>query len=565
VRLWLEELETRAMLSAAAASPAVLQPNSTIAPLATAGLVSYTPQQIAAAYGINQAVLPNGQQATGAGETIAIVDAYHDPNIQSDLAAFDKKFNLAAPQSFTQVQMNGVTQVDPNWSSETALDVEWAHAVAPQANILLVEAPSANLNDLTSAVRYAANQPGVVAVSMSWGSNEFAQETASDATFTTPTGHNGVTFVASSGDNGAWFGPEWPAVSPNVLAVGGTSLRLTSTGAYSSEKGWAGSGGGYSSFENEPTYQQGVQSSGARTAPDVAYDANPNTGFQVYDSVGLKAGQSGWWTAGGTSAGAPQWAAIIALADQARAANGLGSLASGQAAIYNLPAADFHGITSGGNGYQAHAGYDLVTGRGSPNVAKIVTDLSASTPAAATTTPTVSSSGSTTPTNTGGGTARRHDDGPTSDPVASLPSTPVTGNPIRSLTPLIGLLNQATRPTTASDSQDDSITMLALRSGATSAAAFGSSSSSLLDAFSSGAPSSALGVSYRTTADQPWSPPALSIHGASVGNDGAIDDDVPVMPGAQDDAPPAAKEENPDGSGGVGADSSRDDGDLPLD
>jgi hypothetical protein len=533
------------MLSASAVAPAsgVVQPDSTIAPLATTGLVVYTPQQIAAAYGINQAVLPNGQQATGAGQTIAIVDAYHDPNIQADLAAFNQKFNLA-PASLTQVQMNGVTQVDPNWSAETALDVEWAHAVAPQANILLVEASSTSLADMTSAVKYAASQPGVSAVSMSWGSSEFAQETANDAVFTTPANHNGVTFVASSGDNGAWFGPTWPAVSPNVLAVGGTTLRLTSSGTIASEKGWGGSGGGYSAFENEPTYQQGVQSSGARTSPDVAYNANPNTGYQVYDSVGVKPGQSGWWAVGGTSAGAPQWAGIVALADQARAANHLGSLANGQAAIYNLPGSDFHDVTTGFNGYSAHTGYNLVTGLGSPNVAKVVADLSGSAPAAASTPAPTTNTGTTTPPNTGGGgTARRHDDTSTSGNPggpASAPVAPVTGDvaPIH-LSPLLGLLFEAAgRPTITAGTvaSDDTTTLLLLQTGTTSAAGFGSPTVSFVDTSAAGLAVNTLGVPYRTT-DQPWSQTTLSIHGAPVGVDGVIDDTMAMPPDQNPDAP----------------------------
>jgi subtilase family serine protease len=359
-------------------------PGLTATPLSTSGgYTYYSPQEIRTAYGINQALLPNGQQATGAGQTIAIIDAYHDPNIQSDLATFDAAYGLQAPSSFRQVQMGGVTQVNTGWAGETALDVEWAHAVAPQANLLLVEAPSADYSDLLAAVRWAASQSGVVAVSMSWGGSEFYNETAYDGTFATPAGHvsgsalpGGVTFVASSGDQGAWYGPEWPAVSPNVLAVGGTSLNLTSQSTYASESAWSSSGGGYSRYEAEPSFQRSAQGTSRRTSPDVAYDANPYTGMVVFNSVGLQSGQTGWWISGGTSAGAPQWAGIVALADQARAAYGLGSLANGQVAVYNLPGSDFHDVTSGSNGYSAVTGYDLATGRGSPIVSRVVSDLS---------------------------------------------------------------------------------------------------------------------------------------------------------------------------------------------
>jgi subtilase family serine protease len=390
VRPHLEELESRNLLSAAAAvnpaanvSTLTASPDVTAAPLSSSGgYVYYSPAEIQSAYGINQAVLPNGQQATGAGQTIAIVDAYHDPNIQADLAAFDAAYGLPAPPNFGQAQLGGVTQVNTGWSSETALDVEWAHAVAPQASILLVEAPSANYSDLLSAVSWAAAQPGVVAVSMSWGGSEFYNETAYDGTFTTPAGHSGVTFVASSGDSGAWYGPQWPAVSPDVLAVGGTSLYLNAQSTYSSESAWSGSGGGYSRYEGEPSFQQSVQRTGRRTSPDVSYDANPSTGFVVRNTVGLTAGETGWWISGGTSAGAPQWAGIIALADQARGVNGLGSLSNGQAAAYGLSGSDFHDVTGGSNGYSAVTGYDLATGRGTPIVNLIVSDLaSAASPA----------------------------------------------------------------------------------------------------------------------------------------------------------------------------------------
>ena len=162
---------------------------------------------------------------TGAGQTIAIVDAYDDPTIATDLQTFDAQFGLPNP-TFTKVNQTGGTQyppTDPNWVIEIALDVEWAHAMAPGANILLVEANSDQLSDLLTAVNYASSQPGVSVVSMSWGCSEFAQETQLDSYFTTPAGHQGVTFVAATGDNAA--PASWPATSPNVVAVGGTSLK----------------------------------------------------------------------------------------------------------------------------------------------------------------------------------------------------------------------------------------------------------------------------------------------------------------------------------------------------
>jgi subtilase family serine protease len=366
----LEQLEPREFLSA---SPTGL-----------------SPQQVSHGYGFDKiAYNVSGQtiNADGAGQTIAIVDAYDDPTIVNDLKVFDQTFHLSDTNAtgqfvLTKVKMTSNVKADAGWSQEIALDVEWAHALAPKANILLVEAGSASISGLMSAVDYARKQPGVVAVSMSWGSSEFYNETSYDQYFTTPSGHvggsgiaGGVTFVTASGDSGA--GAEWPAVSPNVVAVGGTTLKLNSAGNYFSETGWSLSGGGYSRYETNQT-----------SSPDVAFNADPNTGFSVYDSTPAS-GMVGWQTVGGTSAGAPAWAALVALADQGRTLNGQGSLDSSTAlkAIYAAPASNFHDIVSGSNGYySAGAGYDLVTGRGSPVADLLASDLATYVPSAATTT-----------------------------------------------------------------------------------------------------------------------------------------------------------------------------------
>jgi hypothetical protein len=332
-----------------------------------------TPAQVRQAYGFNQL------SYTGSGQTIAIVDAYDDPNIASDLHHFDAQFGLPDP-SFTKMTPEGQPAVDTGWAGEIALDVEWAHAIAPGANIVLVEAKSASLSDLLGAVQYAATQTGASVVSMSWGASEFAGEAAYDSVFNQP----GVTFVASAGDNGAWYGADWPASSPNVLAVGGTTLSVSSTGSYLGETAWTsyspwqyGGGGGYSSYESEPAYQSGVQSSGARTTPDVAYDASPSTGFYVYDST-----NGGWFAVGGTSAGAPQWAALVTLADQGRASLGQAPLTGSSQtlpALYALAQSSYgtyyHDVTRGSNGYSARPGYDLVTGLGSPKANALVPAL----------------------------------------------------------------------------------------------------------------------------------------------------------------------------------------------
>jgi subtilase family serine protease len=383
--LRLEELESRTLLSATgfphephwhhhihvpeAASSATAHPNVTVQPDAVPGNpLPFTPSQIQQAYGTS-AVLRGG--TTGSGQTIAIVDAYRDPNISGDLWAFDSTFGLPAAH-LSIATPNGVPAANSAWSVEIALDVEWAHVIAPGANILLVEAPSDNLSDLLAAVRYAAAQPGVSVVSMSWGANEFSGENNYDSYFTTPSGHPPVTFVAASGDNGSNGGTQWPAASPNVLTVGGTSLTLTNANAWSSESAWNGGGGGYSNDEGRPAFQSRAQFSSRRTTPDVAYNANPNTGYYVYDSYG----EPGWLEVGGTSAGVPQWAGIVALADQWRGAR----LSTAQVlttlySVYNTSAygSYFHDITSGTNGYYwAHSGYDTTTGLGTPEVNAIV-------------------------------------------------------------------------------------------------------------------------------------------------------------------------------------------------
>ncbi len=365
---FLEALEPRYALSAAsgAAVHSDLMRFSATGAATPSGL---SPSQVQAAYGFNN-VKFGAVTGDGSGETIAIVDAYNDPTILSDLAKFDQQFGLPAPPSMKVVNQNGGASLptsDRGWSGEIALDVEWAHAMAPGANILLVEASSAYDSDLDAALDYARNAPGVVVVSNSWGGGEYSTESSEDVHFTTPTGHAGVTFTVAAGDDGT--GAEYPSSSPNVLSVGGTTLRL-SNGAWSSESVWSGGGGGQSLYERLPSYQSGLGLS-RRGTPDVAYDANPSSGFAVLDTYG----DSGWVVFGGTSAGAPQWAALIAIADQGRALAGKGSLSNAQAALYSIPRSDFHDITSGSNGLLAAVGYDTSSGLGSPIANLVIADL----------------------------------------------------------------------------------------------------------------------------------------------------------------------------------------------
>lgn len=332
----------------------------------------YNPAQIRHAYGFDQ--IP----ADGSGQKIAIVDAYGNGSIQSDLDTFCTQFGLPR----TQVQIIGPNgSTDKGWALETALDVEWAHAIAPNATIILSVARSSSDADLIAAVD-AAVQAGANVVSMSWGGTEWANESAYDSHFNVP----GVTFVASSGDSGelnALPEVEWPAVSPYVVSVGGTSLRLDANNNRSSETAWSSGGGGLSSYYGTPIWQIGWNTwAQKRGVPDVSYDADPNTGVLVYDSV-----NGGLFVVGGTSAGAPQWAALIALANQSRA-TGL----SGNADIYRVagtaPTLDpthFFDISSGQNGTDPDdisvTGYDLVTGLGSPVATGLVPALAALAPA----------------------------------------------------------------------------------------------------------------------------------------------------------------------------------------
>ncbi len=402
-----ETLERRELLAATMTPFHILfQLPGAASPAASTGPTGMQPDQVRHAYGFDQiSFLASGyNQNAGKGQTIAIVDAYDntkfvnstDPGFNSsDLHQFDVAFGLPDPPSFTKVSQTGTSSLpgtDPasltgnDWELETALDVEWAHAIAPQANIVLVEANSNNTADLFQAVSTAANTPGVSVISMSWGGGESSGETSSDSTFLAP----GVTFIASSGDTGAPI--SYPAASPNVLSVGGTTLNLNGDNTIASETGWSGSGGGISSYEARPAYQPSTYSNGSSTGtsqtrmgPDVAYDADPNTGFPVYDTYN-NSSATPWSQVGGTSDAAPQWAGLTAIANQGRAAAGkpaLNSDSTNHAAnlLYGLSASDYHDITSGtstGNpNYTAGSGYDLVTGRGSPLANQVVADLGA--------------------------------------------------------------------------------------------------------------------------------------------------------------------------------------------
>lgn len=327
-----------------------------------------TPQQVRTAYGLDKIV------AQGKGQIIAIVDAFDHPSIESDLATFNSAFNLPACTTantcFKKIYASGKKPpADSGWAGEIALDVEWAHAVAPQAKVYLVEANSDSLQDLFLAVEVAIKN-GANVVSMSWGGGEDNSQTSLDNIFASST----ATFTASSGDSG--YGVSFPASSPFVIGVGGTTLNTDANGNRLSETAWSGSGGGISTVEPAPAFQLSYpipnNPTKRRGVPDVSYNADPETGFSVYNSVPDSSGNVGWAVVGGTSAGAPQFAAIVAVANSIVRKNipSMGSLLYKIAKNrYDLTYYDIVTGENGSCGYycQARTNYDYVTGLGSPH------------------------------------------------------------------------------------------------------------------------------------------------------------------------------------------------------
>jgi len=340
-----------------------------------------SPSQLAAVYGLSGL---SSTSTDGSGQIIAIVDAYHDANALADLNKWNAQYGYpqlttckSLTQSgacFEQVYPQGKPAVNSGWALEESLDIEWARAEAPGAKIVLVEAANSSDADLFGAVKVAGNG-GASEVSMSWGGAEFRGETALDSDMS----HAGTLYTVSAGDQG--HQAEYPAASPNAIAVGGTTLNGcngVSCAGFSSETVWSGSGGGTSAYEAIPSYQlaYGGPVFGAATIsaltgskrgiPDVSFDANPNTGVSVYDSTTYQ-GQSGWFTLGGTSVGAPNWAGILAAGRSAGA-----TTLEGDAAIYGGGyQSNLRDIAAGTNGScgtkcTAGAGYDLITGLGSP-------------------------------------------------------------------------------------------------------------------------------------------------------------------------------------------------------
>jgi subtilase family serine protease len=320
-------------------------------PAASTSPTGLSPATIKSAYSFSTSL------TAGTGQTVAIVDAYNDPNAESDLGVFSSQFGLPACTTangcFQKVNQTGGTSYpksNSGWALEISLDVQWAHAIAPGAKILLVEASSNSFANLLAAEDYAKTHAQYV--SNSWGGSESSSEATNDSHFV----QSGVSFFVSAGDAG--LPAEYPSSSPNVISVGGTTLHF-SGGTLTSETGWASGGGGCSAYETATAAQAAfsgysqVSCGGKRATPDVSLDADPASGVSVYDTVRLQ-GQSGWFTVGGTSASSPMWAARSA--DQGAIVN--------SAYVYG-GSITYRDITSGNNGAPCLVGFDLCTGRGS--------------------------------------------------------------------------------------------------------------------------------------------------------------------------------------------------------
>jgi subtilase family serine protease len=401
----------------------------------------------------------------GRGITIALVDSFGSATVASDLNNFDTVFNLqhlcgeanytcqAGDPTFSILTVQGNPPTNPPppnngtgqeahdlWAVEVSLDVEWAHATAPMANILLVTTPTAEtlgvqgFQQFMNAEQYVIDHHLADVISQSFGAGEgtFHDGLAALQNLRQPfisAQANHITVLASSGDNGTanrmkepvknpalipYPSVGWPASDPLVTAVGGTYLCTdTTTGTTvdstppsgscpsfpgEREVGWIAGGGGYSILFPRPDYQNTLppgstfvgSSAGApgpnnnmRGVPDIAYQASARTGVLVYD-----AGEGGWFVVGGTSCGSPQWAGLIAMADQIKGSD-VGFVNPALYSIATNPAkyaADFHDVTTGNNqlnaaipGYSASTGWDAVTGLGSPDAANLLPDLAAAT------------------------------------------------------------------------------------------------------------------------------------------------------------------------------------------
>lgn len=333
-----------------------------------------TPASLACVYGITPKVTGCNPEtlrtvATGGSRVIAIVDAYDDPNAAADLAVYSAQYGLPAinGSNFQVVYATGTKPAQDSsggWELEESLDVDMAHALAPNAKIILVEASSASNSALLQAETVAANlvaQGGGGEVSNSWGGGESSNEESYESTFS----KTGVVFFASAGDSP---GTEFPSVLSNVVGVGGTTITRSASGAYKNETSWSATGGGLSSFVPRPSYQSVISSivGSKRGVPDVSLDANPSSGAWLYDTVPYQGQKLNWVVVGGTSLASPATAALVNNAASFNSSNAT-ELAEIYANYGNATA--FRDIKSGvcknGGETAAKTGWDFCTGVGS--------------------------------------------------------------------------------------------------------------------------------------------------------------------------------------------------------
>ncbi len=317
----------------------------------------YNPADLRSAYS-----LPSS--TAGSGQTVAIVDAYNDPNAESDLGVYRSQFGIPACTTangcFRKVNQSGGTSYPRNnggWSQEISLDLDMVSAICPNCHILLVEASSSSLSNLGTAVNEAAKL-GATEISNSYGGSESSSDTSYDSSYYN---HPGIAVTASSGDSG--YGAQYPAASQYVTAVGGTTLNKASNTRRWTETAWSSAGSGCSKYDPKPSWQKDSGCS-KRTIADVSAVADPNTGVSVYDSYSYQ-GYSGWLVFGGTSVSSPIIASVYALAGNAASVS-YGSYPYGHRSSLN-------DVTSGSNGScgtyicNAGVGYDGPTGLGTPN------------------------------------------------------------------------------------------------------------------------------------------------------------------------------------------------------
>ena len=343
-------------------------------PKLTSGPSGYGPTQIQSAYKLTG--LRSG------GRTVAVVDAYNDPDAAANLATYRSTYGLApctaASGCFRQVNESGASSPLPSgdygWAEEESLDLDAISAACPDCHILLVEASTPTTSDFAEAEDTAAAAAGVVAISNSFGGTENASELGDDVSFD----HPGIAITASAGDSG--YGLEWPAASRYVTAVGGTTLSAASNARGWTETAWSGTGGGCSAYEPKPSWQHDTGCAN-RTDNDVAADADPSTGLSIYDTynwcgsnpicdllieLGIVQGLDGWVQIGGTSLASPLVASVYALAGNT------GSVDYGRYPYAHR--GSLFDVVGGSNGScstaylcTAVSGYDGPTGLGTPD------------------------------------------------------------------------------------------------------------------------------------------------------------------------------------------------------